>query len=208
MRSRFLFLSLGVGLALTVFVARAADSAPSAPEWSALTEKLAQQPGTVARFEERRFFPYRKEPLILRGQVRVSHRHGLSLQYLHPEPRTVIIDDQGMLLRGAEGHDAPPPDPRANAANAALRQILRLDFAALEKDFEVQKTMTGERWSVELAPRTPSVRRTIGSIAVSGRGTEVLWIELSRSAKQRIEIALSDVRASEFSADDVKRYFR
>jgi hypothetical protein len=180
----------------------------AAAEWKDLAEELATQPETEAAFEERRYFSYRTEPVVLRGEVRVSRERGLSLHYRKPDERTVIIDERGMIWRDEHGKDSAPPDPRANAANAMLLKVLRLDFAALEKDFELTGTRDGARWSIELEPRTAAVRRSIGSIAVAGSGTEVRWIELRRSLKQRIEIALSDVRAATFGADERQRYFR
>lgn len=181
---------------------------PDAAEWKQLEEEFARQPDTIAAFEERRFFSFRKEPVVLSGAVRVSRARGLSLHYLDPEQRTIVIDDRGMLLRDAAGQDSPPPDPRAGAANEALRQVLRFDFAALEKDFEVYGRHDGAKWTVALVPRTRATRRLIGEIFVSGEGAAVQRIELRRTAKQRIEITMTGVRAVEFTPEDIRRYFR
>src|SRR5687767_2106568 len=54
-------------------------------EWADLVRQYAEKPDGVADFEERRHFPFRKEPIVLQGQVRVSRRHGLSLHYTSPE---------------------------------------------------------------------------------------------------------------------------
>src|SRR5688572_33166604 len=101
-------------------------------DWAELVKRYAAKPDGIADFEERRHFPFRKEPIVLKGEVRVSARHGLSLHYTGPDERTIILDEKGMLVRDPAGTKAPPPDPRGHAANEAMRHILRLDFAALE----------------------------------------------------------------------------
>src|SRR6185436_10874432 len=117
-------------IAFSAVALRAADQSliaaerqlvPDAPEWRELGERFARRTDTTADFEERRFFPFRKEPTVLKGEVRVSPARGLSLHYTAPEERTMIIDERGMVLREGSGRESPPPDPRANAANDAMR---------------------------------------------------------------------------------------
>ena len=181
---------------------------PEAPAWRDLVARFAQQPATSADFEERRFFPFRKEPIALRGEVRVSPAQGLSLHYTAPEERIVIVDQQGLLVRNSAGQ-SEPPDPRGAAGVAALRHILRLDFPSLEKEFEVYGDRDGAGWSLVLVPRAEATRRAIGNIHVGGAGTFVRTIELRRSAKQHIDIVMAQPRSPvTFSADELKRYFR
>lgn len=181
---------------------------PDAPAWRDLVARFAQQPDTLADFEEQRFFPFRKEPVVLRGEVRVSQARGLSLRYTAPEERVMILDTAGMLLRDAAGQQTPP-DARAAAANRALLQVLRLDFAALEKDFEVYGRRDDYAWALALVPRDEGLRRSMGNIFVRGEAMSVRTIALRRSAKQHVDIAITTPRASAaFSADEVKKYFR
>ncbi len=190
-------------------IAPANRLAADAPAWRDLAPKLAQQPDTLANFEEQRVFPFRREPIVLKGEVRVSRARGLSLHYTAPEERTIIVDEQGILVREADGQKTAPADPRAAAANQALLLVLRFDFAALEKSFEVYGRREGEVWSLGLVPRDDTVRRAIGDIHVGGEGAIVRRIELRRSAKQHIDILIEPPRAtSAFSADDVRKFFR
>jgi len=212
----------GVSLVLlTVFgvLGRAADSdpllnpahrlAPAAPAWSDLIDAFAHNPDIAADFTERRFFSFKKEPVDLKGEVRVSVARGLSLHYTAPEERTVILDAHGVLIRAAAGDNGPPADPRAAAANDALLHILRFDFGVLEKDFELYGQRNGAAWTIALVPRTESQRRTIGRITVSGETATVRQIELRRSARQRIEISIDPPRpAAVFTAEELKRFFR
>lgn len=182
--------------------------AAGAAEWRGLAERFARQPDAMAQFEETRRFPFRKEPVVLKGVVRVSRTRGLSLEYAKPEERVIILDEAGVLVRDGSGQQLPP-DPRAAAANRALLHVLQLDVAALEKEFEVYGRKTGDAWALTLVPRDGSLRRAIGNIHVAGNEVVVERVELRRSAKQHIDIVLSGHRAPVvFTAEEAKRYFR
>jgi hypothetical protein len=204
------------GLFGSVLLAAASESliapefrvAPDAPEWRELVERFARKPDVTANFEESRVFPFRAEPVVLRGEVRVSGTKGLSLHYTAPQERTIILDADGMLVRETAGQKTTPVDPRANAANEALRHILRLDFAKLAESYELYGRREGEAWSLVLVPRDAGTRRAIGNIHVAGSGETVRQIELRRSAKQHIDITMSEPRPVTFTAEELKRYFR
>jgi len=185
------------------------DERINAGDWSDLARAFAGQPDTVATFTENRFFPFKKIPVVLTGVSRVSAKNGLSLHYQTPSERTVIIDSAGMLIRTASGDVSPPSDPRADAANRALRHVLRFDFVALEQDFELHGHREGSAWSLVLVPRSEDLRRTLGRITVKGTDTRVRRIELRRSALQSVEIEIDPPSDQhDFSAGDRQRYFR
>ena len=183
--------------------------APAAPAWADLIDAFAHNPDIAADFAERRFFPFKKEPVELAGEVRVSAARGLSLHYTAPDERTVILDAQGIVIRGPAGEKTPPADPRAAAANDALLHILRFDFSALEKDFELFGQREGGGWTLVLVPRTEALRQSVGRITVAGAGATIRHIEIRRSAKQAIEIIIQPPRPPvAFTPEEVKRYFR
>lgn len=199
-----------VGAGAADLLVKAENLLPTgAPGWTDLTEAFAHRADTTAEFTERRFFPFKKKPVELVGEVRISATRGLSLHYTSPEDRTVILDDYGTLVRGEAGERELPADPRARAANEALRHVLRFDFAALEKDFEIYGRRDGWWWALTLIARTAEARRGIGTINVSGEGTAVRRIELRHSAKQSIEILNAPPRPfAPFTVEELKRYFR
>ena len=183
--------------------------APAAPAWSDLIDGFARNPDITADFAERRSFPFKKEPVELTGEVRVSARHGLSLHYLTPEERTVILDTGGVLIRAAAGEKTPPADPRAAAANEALLHILRFDFPALERDFELYGKRADAAWTLTLVPRTESLRRSVGRITVTGEAAAIRRIEIRRTARQVIEINIAPPRSTAaFPAEELARFFR
>ncbi len=192
-----------------VLVSPAHRLAPGDASWREFFDAAEHRPDAAADFEERRYFPFKKLPTVLQGEVRVSATRGLSLHYLAPEERTVVIDDGGWLLRDRAGDSTPPSDPRAKSANAALLHLLRFDLRALDESFEVYGEREGDSWTLALVPRDESLRRTLGQIAVSGEKTAVRRIEMRRSPTQRVEILVGPPRSPVvFTADELRRFFR
>lgn len=207
---------LALALTLTALGGRGAelvDAAnrlpPAAATWSDLVTAFAHNPDVHADFTESRKFPFKKKPVELTGEVRVSATRGLSLHYLAPDEQTVILDEQGVLMRGAAGQKAPPADPRAAGAQEALRHLLRFDLAGLEKDFELYGRRDGEAWELALEPRTEELRKNVGRITASGLGATIRHIEIRRSERMFIVITIAAPRPPvAFTAEEVKTYFR
>jgi len=183
--------------------------APAAPEWTDLISAFARNPDITADFTEQRFFPFKKEPVELKGEVRVSATRGLSLHYTAPAETTVILDPQGVLIRAARGEKAPPADPRAAAANAALLHLLRFDLAALAQDFELYGQCDPASWTLVLVPRTETLQRSVGRITATGAAATIRHIEIRRSARQAVVINIEPPHPSAmFTPVEVKNFFR
>ncbi len=180
------------------------------PAWSGLFHDLALDRTRQSQFEERRYFPFRKTPVVLKGEIRIVPQRGLSLRYLEPDPRVLIVDGQGLLMRDDLGRErAAPPDSRAQAVTSALVSVLRFDLPALEKSFAVHGRREGGAWTLAFVPLEPSLAELIGVLAVSGEGSRLDRIELVRAANQRIEILISGTRENViFPGDVLQRFFR
>jgi hypothetical protein len=181
---------------------------PAAPAWTDLITAFANNPDITADFTEQRVFPFKKVPVELLGDVRVSAARGLSLHYTAPDERTVILDDRGVLIRAPAGEKTPPTDPRAAAANAALLNVLRFDVVALEQDFELYGKREGPAWTLGLVPRTDALRRSVGRITVEGAGAAISRIEIRRTARQAIIIRIGAPKPGAFTEEELKRFFR
>jgi hypothetical protein len=182
----------------------------SDPAWRELFATLAANKTRQSSFEERRFFPFRKTPVILQGEIRIVPELGLSLRYLEPEPRIMIVDRKGVLMRDDAGQErAAPADNRAQAATSALVNVLRFDFDALKKEFEVHGRRDGMAWALAFVPRDPSFANLLGVLTVSGEQNALRKIEMIKSPTQRIEITIKDAQEDVlFTADTLRRFFR
>ncbi len=182
---------------------------PVDPAWRDVLAGLDRRATVDAPFEEHRWFPFRKRPVVLKGEVRIDAARGLSLHYREPQDRVIIIDRLGMLLRQDGRDTTPPADDRARVANEALLHVLRFDFAALAASFELYGRRADQAWTLALVPRAEGLRRTLGAIVVSGQADLVRRIELRRSAVQRVEILIGDPRPpAPFTAEELHRFFR
>jgi len=185
--------------------------APDDPAWQDLRAQFASRPATaVSTFEEQRWFPFKKTPVVLRGEARLAVDHGLSLAYDGPAARVVIIDAQGLLLR-ENGRDlTPPADVRALAMNGVLLHLVRFDLPALAQDFDLYGERSGATWTLVAVPRSEAVGRVLGQVTVTGEQAHVRGIEMRRAANQRVEIVIAAPHAAgdPFTADELRRYFR
>lgn len=180
------------------------------PAWRELFAQLAPNKARQSKFEERRFFPFRKEPVVLTGEVRIVPELGLSLRYLTPEKSILIADAKGLLMRDDQGRERTPPnDSRAQAATSALVRVLRFDLAALQKDFAVHGRRDGAAWTLAFVARDPTFTALLGTLTISGEGGELRAIAMVKSPTQRIEISIRDtVENALFTGDTLKRFFR
>ncbi len=206
-----------VMLALVATAGRAAEQgallAPGGPgeaEWKPLIDALAAKGTVVALFTERRFFPFRRQPMVLKGVLRISPERGLSLQYIEPEESVLVADAQGLLLkeRGGRTRELPSGSREAGAISSLL-PIMRFDLPELYPKFTVHAYRSGADWRFEFTPRDAEGASALGAITVAGADTDVHRLEFKRSSSQRVEIDVSDARTgAPFSPADMKQFFR
>jgi hypothetical protein len=148
--------------------------------------------------------------VILLGDIRIVPDRGLSLGYAGPKAHVIIIDQKGVLMRDENGRErSAPDDNRARMATSALSHILRFELAALEKEFVLHGLRNGEEWTLGFVPRDKSFADLLGSIDVHGKGDALDRIDMIKSEKQRIEIAITNARADViFPPDVLQRFFR
>jgi hypothetical protein len=179
-------------------------------DWQPLFDKLAAQGNVFSHFTENRWFPFKKIPVVLKGEMRLAAGHGMSLHYTQPEDRTMIVDERGLLLRDDRGHSREvPPDPRSGNINAALLPVLRFDQKELAKTFSLHAARAGNAWRLDFAPHDAALAKIVGRIIVWGEEGKVQRLEFRRSDSQRVEIIIDDSQAGVvFSDADQKRFFR
>jgi hypothetical protein len=182
----------------------------AAGEWKPLIGALASKGPMQANFTEHRYFPFRREPMVLKGVLRISPERGVSLQYTDPEPNILIADPKGLILRDRGGHSREiSAASREGGAIASLLPIMRFDLPALFPRFVIRAQRTDGGWQFEFTPRDVDAARSLGSITLSGTGTEVRHLEFKRSASQRVEIEVDQTRSGTvFTPEEQARFFR
>jgi len=175
-----------------------------------LFQSMGPRETVLATFTEWRWFGFRREPVVLEGEIRVDPARGLSLRYVRPDERVMVVDASGVLLRDPRGRQrALPNDRRAAAMEHALLAVLRFDADAIDRSFRVHLEAAAETWKLTLDPLDPDVAKTLGTLVIEGSGGAVARLEFFRSSSQRVEIRVTgSQRGVVFSPADAARFFR
>lgn len=182
---------------------------PGAP-WEALLTQLHSKGNIAATFTENRYFPFKKIPVVLTGEIRLSPENGLSLHYLTPEDRLMIVDNHGVLFRLPSGRSREgPSDPRALVATDALVHVMRFDLPELSKQFATYAAGDASRWYFAFDPKDEALSHTLSRLIVTGEEGLVRRIQLRKSAIQSVEILIGETRENvTFTPEELKRFFR
>lgn len=187
--------------------AHALDPAQPAKPWKAILDDLRKKGDIAANFTENRYLPLKKIPVVFTGEIRLSHEHGLSLHYLTPEERMIIVDAQGVQLRRADGHSRDlASDPRAAAATGTLLQVMRFDLAELSKQFATYASGSRDLWFFGFEPKDEAIAKSLSRILVTGTNDQVRRIGMRKGA---VEILIHEVKENvTFTPDELHRFFR
>lgn len=178
--------------------------------WTSLFTALAVPRPIYSTFQEERWFGFRKTPVVLQGEMRLDPARGLSLRYVRPEDKLVVVDAKGVLMRDAKGRTREAPsDARAVGIERALLPALRFDLAEIRANFVVHAARDGSDWRLDLEPKDANVSRMLGSLIIEGSDTAVKRLEFRRAANQRVVITITSTReGTAFSAEELQRNFR
>ncbi len=180
-------------------------------DWQPLFAALANKGAVVSHFTEQRWFKLRKQPVEVTGEMRLAPEHGLSLHY-DRDDRTVIVDEQGVLLRDARGHRREiRPNAHAPAVSTWLLPILRFDLSALAQAFRLYGAREDGAWRLDFVPRDDgdAAGADAGPITVTGSDEAIAHIELQPKPGLRIAIAIGETRTGvDFSPEELQRFFR
>ena len=190
--------------------AHAIDPVHVPAPWSDILAQLQKEGNIYSTFTENRFLPFKKAPVVFTGEIRLSAEHGLSLHYLTPEDRRMIVDSQGVLLRDAAGHTRQgSSDPHALAATTALLDVMRFDFKSLALHFNTYAAGDTKLWFFGFEPKDDDIGRALSQLTVTGENDQVRRIGIRKSARSSIEIVVGETKTGvTFTPDELHRYFR
>ena len=185
-------------------------SVSGALSWGPLLAKLAGKGALYSTFTEQRWFPFKKVPVSLQGELRYEQSLGLSLRYTQPEDRMMILDSQGLVMRDAKGRQrTSPANDKVPDLVRSLLTIMQFDAESLLNLFVLRGAKSGDEWRIDMEPKSKEQAKMLGWITVFGAGDEVRHLVFKRSANQRVEIFIKQTwPVADFSAADRKRFFR
>jgi hypothetical protein len=182
----------------------------AAGEWRPLVASLATKGPIQATFTELRYFPFRREPMVLHGVLRTSPEKGVSLQYIDPVSNVLVADAAGLIIRDQSGRSREiSAASREGGAIASLLPIMRFDLPALFPRFVIRVRKSDLGWQFEFTPRDADAATSLGAITLAGAGNEVSHLEFKRSDSQRVEIEVGKTQTGVvFTPTEQAKYFR
>ncbi len=173
--------------------------------------RLAAQNTASRTFSEARTSAIAKRPVTARGALRFSRLSGLSMAYENPL-RVLIIDDRGLIERGAGGRErsiAVADRPELGALTDVYLNLLRGNSAKLFSVSDAYFAGDKRGWQLGLVPKDPDLAKRVGRAVISGRTREVQRIETTAGNGDTRRIDLGRLTTNKpFSPEEQKAFFR
>jgi outer membrane lipoprotein-sorting protein len=141
---------------------------------------LAEQKNGQARFTEQRFVRGLDGPLYASGVLSFDAPDRLTRQTLSPRPETMSVEgNQLTLSRGGRTRTLQLDSmPELLGMVEAMRGTLSGDAGGLQRYFRSTLSGTAADWSLSLEPIDARLAAQVRSMRLSGRGGEVLGVEM------------------------------
>jgi len=180
-------------------------------DWTVLLETLRDRRPLRAEFLETRKLPFRRQPILLSGTLRLDEDGGLSLHYPEAEGAPVtVIDREGMAMRSGADPWHPLPDRNSiRVVHEAIASLLSLDLRRLGRDFELSGSLEGETWSLQMTVKPGVETGRLKALSIHGTGDRVTDLRVGLGDQLGIQIEILDQELLPiFEPAEYDRYFR
>jgi outer membrane lipoprotein-sorting protein len=157
---------------------------PAAGAWAfdvnELMGQLARQKNGEARFTEQRFVRGIDGPLQSSGTLSFEPPDKLVRRTLTPRPESMSVEGNALVLqRGGRTRSMTLDSmPELLGMVEAMRGILSGNAPTLQRYFRTQLQGDAKDWHLDLTPVDAALAAQVRSLRVSGRGGEVLGVEM------------------------------
>jgi hypothetical protein len=182
-------LALAAALALAGTPAWALDL----PELMGL---LARQKQGEARFVEQRYVRGFDGPLAASGTLSFTAPDRLVRRTLSPRTETMAVDGNSLTLsRGGRTRTMTLDSvPELLGLVEAMRATLAGNTGVLERYFKPTVSGDAGQWTLDLAPVDSRLSSQVNELRLSGRGGEVLAVEMEFRGGDRSVMTISPIR--------------
>jgi outer membrane lipoprotein-sorting protein len=145
-----------------------------------LMGQLAKQKSGEARFTEQRFVHGLEGPLDASGTLSFTAPDKLTRRTVTPRPESMVVDGNTLTLSRGNRTRALALDsmPELLGMVEAMRGTLSGDTATLQRYFRSTVGGKAEQWTLDLKPIDDRLASQLRSLHISGRGGEVLGIDM------------------------------
>jgi hypothetical protein len=211
MNKSFAVLFASIMCAAPVFAGEVSiDPAKPTREWNRVFDGLSARRNIRSEFTELRHSGFRSKPVPVKGVMRFSPEHGVSIEHTDGVDVTVtLITAKGLFRREDGRFDPVVHDVPAARAPRLLYPVFNFDRKSVAANFTAEGELRGgDAWTMTLRPRDPDVAGTVTRVELAGTGDRIGRIVIVRDERTRIEII---IRTSEFpekfEAPEVSAYF-
>ncbi|MDM0067786.1 LolA-related protein [Variovorax sp. J31P207] len=159
---------------------------------------LAQQKSGEARFTEQRFVRGLEGPLDASGVLSFTAPDRLIRRTLSPRQETMSVEGNTLTLsRGGRTRTlALDSMPELLGMVEAMRGTLSGNSQSLQRYFRSTLSGSAAGWSLDLQPIDPRLAAQVRSMRLSGRGGEVLGIDMEFIGGDRSVMAITPERGA------------
>lgn len=175
-------------------------------DWQALFESIHAVERVAAPFVEERTFAFRKKPKEYRGVFRKEADGRISLAYTEPEAMALHLGDDFAYYRKGEGTVRRIPQSGSEVEALALfPKLLNFDLVSISEFYMISGVLKGDAWQMAFDAKT-GLEKVLPyqHMRITGLGTEVQRIELTKSEKQQIVIKMGDPVYPDFYLPQIK----
>lgn len=182
--------------------------APS-PEWAPVFEVLSRPKNIRSRFTELRHSRFRSKPTEVKGVMRYSPEHGVSIEHREDEITVTLITPKGLYQRSDGRFELVDHDVPAVRAPRMLYPVFNFDKKSLAENFTVAGETTPEGpWSLTLTPKDKDIAGAVARVELAGDKAGITRIVIVRDEATRIEIRIEATEFPEsFLKPETEAYF-
>ena len=159
---------------------------------------LARQKNGEARFTEQRFVRGLEGPLDASGTLSFQAPDRLTRRTLTPRPETMAVDGNTLTLsRGGRTRTLTLDSmPELLGMVEAMRSTLNGNTQTLQRYFRSTLTGSADKWALDLVPIDEKLAAQVRSLRLTGKGGEVLGIEMEFIGGDRSVMVVTPVRGA------------
>jgi len=152
-------------------VAFGADAVPQLLQ--AVGERLTTEPVVRGSFEQRKTVKGFRNPLVSTGDFVVSRQRGVSWRTLAPFASTLVVTQDRVLARQADGSVtrrlSASDEPAVRALSETLLAVMAADLSVLAQRFHIEGELVGrDGWRLQLTARDPAMARWVQRVELEG----------------------------------------
>lgn len=154
-----------------------------------IEERVGLRQRTAGVFTQEKYISVLPQALQSHGEFSYDPKDGLVWETLKPIPNKVVFDEQGIRqsMDGETVWEIDAKQPAVTTITQVISSVLAADWQGLQRYFEIDGKLDGERWTLRLEPRDEVLAQIVDAIVLGG-DRELSRMTLMEANGDRTEI--------------------